>query len=65
MTADSRPHIVGVGASGEPLVDCTHRVRSGDRLVTLRIQGGTIYGEEGEIEGAVFNLSEVEKERDE
>ncbi|MFW6328803.1 MAG: chemotaxis protein CheB [Alkalispirochaetaceae bacterium] len=48
-------------ATGEPIHGYFHRIRTTDRLVTLRIQGNPVYGEEGEIEGAVFSLDEVDE----
>lgn len=49
-------------STGAPISDYYHRIRRGENLVTLRIQGSPIYGEDQEIEGAVFNLSEVKRE---
>ena len=50
-------------ADGEAVTDYYHRVRTGDRTVTLRISGSPMFGEEGEIEGAVFNLEDVPEEQ--
>jgi two-component system CheB/CheR fusion protein len=49
--------------TGSSISDYIHRIRRGDKRVTLRIQGSPIYGEEQRIEGAVFNLLELKNER--
>ena len=49
--------------TGEGITDYRHKIERHDGTVTIKIEGSPIYGENGEIEGAVFNLTEIAEEK--